>query len=105
MQAMPEPNLALAAIPDPTPVNTANMPATHTSVVGALTRTLRSRVLRRSSPDDRPLDSDDALAAADVGLRAVSSDRASIAVERNDNGVVRSFDLRLGPGLSIRSGR
>ncbi|MBP7448791.1 MAG: hypothetical protein KA817_02050 [Flavobacteriales bacterium] len=105
VQDTPEPNLALAAIPEPTPVNTANMPATHTSVVGALTRTLRSRVLRRSSPDDRPLDSDDALAAADVGLRAVSSDRASIAVERNDNGVVRSFDLRLGPGLSIRSGR
>ena len=101
----PAPVLAVAPTAEPTrPAMTAARPG-GTTMIGALARTLRARVLQQPMPDDGPLDGDDALAAADIGLRAVSGEKAGLSVERGDDGNVRAFNVRLGPGLSIRSGR
>jgi hypothetical protein len=99
------PELAIVTDNEATrPTATVMRPA-GTSVVGALSRTFRARVLQQPTPDTSPLDGDDALAAADVGLRAVSGAKAGVSVERGSDGDIRAFNVRLGHGLSIRSGR
>lgn len=66
---------------------------------------VRESLLGTTSEVPRPLDTDDAIAAVDVGLKTLAGNAAGIAVDRGDNGRVASFDLRLGANFSIRTGR
>lgn len=75
------------------------------TVPGLLARAFRRSVLEQPDAGTAPLSGDDALAAVDVGLRAVAGDRAGLTTERVEGGPVRRFDLRLGSGLSIRGAR
>lgn len=88
------------AIAAATPVETGAV-----TVPGLLARAFRRSVLEQPDADTAPLSGDDALAAVDVGLRAVAGDRAGLTTERVEGGAVRRFDLRLGSGLSIRGAR
>lgn len=66
---------------------------------------VRESLLGTTTEAPRPLDTDDAIAAVDVGLKTLAGNAAGIAVDRGDNGRIASFDLRLGTNFSIRSGR
>jgi hypothetical protein len=70
-----------------------------------LASTLRERVLETPSKEPRPLDVDDAVAAVDLGLKAVSGDLAGLEVERKETGTLRSFNLRLGRNFEISAHR
>jgi hypothetical protein len=70
-----------------------------------LASTLRKQVLEKPSEEPRPLGVDDAVAAVDRGLKAVSGDHAGLDVERKASGGVRSFNLRLGRNLAISAQR
>ena len=76
-----------------------------TTLGGLMARTIRERVLDQEAADSRPLDSDDALAAVDRGLRTVGGEKAGIEVHRKADGAVRAFKLRLGSNLSISASR
>lgn len=83
------------------------IPATTTpkTVGELLAATVRGRVLEHPKPESRPLDSDDAVAMVDRGLKAVAGDRTGLAVERKVDGGVRGFNLRLGRNLAISASR
>jgi hypothetical protein len=66
---------------------------------------LRKRILDTDTEDARPLDADDAVAAVDKGLRVVAGTSAGLAMDREADGRVNRFDLRLGRNLAIRAGR
>ncbi len=66
---------------------------------------VRESLLGTSANEPRPLDGDDAIAAADMGLKTLAGSASGIALERADDGRIASFDLRLGSNFSIRSGR
>lgn len=67
--------------------------------------TLRERVLEMPSKEPRPLDVDDAVAAVDIGLKAVGGAHAGLDVERRPNGSLLRFNLRLGRNLAISAQR
>lgn len=95
VQVVEEP-LAAAA---PTQASQSNV-----SIGGLVASAFRDRVLEEPTADTRPLDSKDAVAAVDKGLKAVGGDRAGLSVERT-NGRLRTFDLRLGRNLAITANR
>lgn len=66
---------------------------------------LRKRILDTDTEDARPLDADDAVAAVDKGLRVVAGTNAGLAMDREADGRVNRFDLRLGRNLAISAGR
>ncbi|MCW5899579.1 MAG: hypothetical protein KIT10_09945 [Flavobacteriales bacterium] len=75
------------------------------SLGGFLAGKLRKRVLKEEEADQRPLDTQDAVAAVDKGLRAVRGEGAGLQVGRQPDGRARSWDLRLGPNLAISASR
>lgn len=113
-----EPTFAYVEAPDSAPVQmpsltegpvataaTTSAATDGVTVPGLLARAFRRSVLEQPDAGTDPLSGDDALAAVDVGLRAVAGDRAGLSTERAEDGAVRRFDLRLGSGLSIRGAR
>jgi hypothetical protein len=77
----------------------------HTSVGTLLASAIREKVLAQPSPEARPLDGSDALAMVDRGLKAISGDNASLAVERT-SGNKQNFNLRVGNfAISASTGR
>lgn len=66
---------------------------------------LRKRVLDTDTEDARSLDADDAVAAVDKGLRVVAGTSAGLAMDREEDGRLSRFDLRLGRNLAISAGR
>ncbi len=79
--------------------------ATGMSVGELLAREVRDKVLDNSDAGRAPLDGNDALAAVDKGLRAVSGERAGLTVERDGRGARRRIELRLGRDLAISASR
>jgi hypothetical protein len=65
----------------------------------------RKQVLDPASEEEGPLGQADAVAALDKGLRTVGGDRAGLDVEREEDGRVRRFDLRLGRNFAISASR
>lgn len=65
----------------------------------------RKQVLDPASEEEGPLGQADAVAALDKGLRTVGGDRAGLEVEREEDGRVRRFDLRLGRNFAISASR
>jgi hypothetical protein len=65
----------------------------------------RKQVLDPTSEEEGPLGQADAVAALDKGLRTVGGDRAGLDVEREDDGRVSRFDLRLGRNFAISASR
>lgn len=66
---------------------------------------VRKRILDPDAEETRPLDTDDAVAAVDKGLRVVAGTHAGLAMDREADGRVSRFDLRLGRNLAISAGR
>ncbi len=64
---------------------------------------LRKEVL--DSEDTRPLDMDDAVAFVDKGLRSAGAGHAGLSLEKDGQGGIRRFDLRLGRNLEIAARR
>lgn len=67
--------------------------------------TVRQQVLEAPSAETHPLDGDDAVAAVDRGLEAVSDGRAGVDVDRGERGRWKRVDLRLGHNLAITASR
>jgi hypothetical protein len=106
------PQQTLAQEPEPTEMQrlaaVQNSPAgsAEARTVGqAIAGALRERVLERPAEEARPLNSDDAVAAIDRGLRAVSGERAGLAVQRDAHGRGSGFSLRLGRNLAVTASR
>ena len=57
---------------------------------------VREKVLEQPSADPRPLDRNDAVAAVDKGLKAISGEKAGLDVQRTKGGKIRNFNLRVG---------
>lgn len=74
-------------------------------LAGFLAAKLRKRLLDEDDADTRPLDSDDAVAAADLGLRSVAGEQAGLSVRRNEAGRISGIDVRLGRNLALTAGR
>jgi hypothetical protein len=70
-----------------------------------LADTFRKRVLDPSTDESGPLGQADAVAALDKGLRTVGGDQAGLDVEREADGRVSRFDLRLGRNFAISASR
>ena len=66
---------------------------------------LRKRMLDAPAEDYRPLDTDDAFAVLDKGLRKVAGGNAGLEVEYAPAGGLHRFDLRLGRNLAITANR
>lgn len=74
--------------------------------VGAfLVGLVRKQVIDPKLEDTSPLGEADAVAVVDKGLRAVGGGSAGLALDREADGRVSRFDLRLGRNLSISAGR
>jgi len=74
--------------------------------VGAfLVGLVRKQVIDPKVEDTSPLGEADAVAVVDKGLRAVGGGNAGLALDREADGRVSRFDLRLGRNLSISAGR
>ena len=66
---------------------------------------VRKRVLDPEEDGPRPLDATDAVAAVDKGLRTVAGSGAGLTLDREADGRVSRFQLRLGRNLSISARR
>lgn len=86
-------------------VATTPSSATPKTVGQLFAATVRERVLEQPKPGTSPLDGDDAVAMVDRGLKAVAGERTGLAVEREGDGGVRGFNLRLGRNLAISASR
>ncbi len=75
-----------------------------TTLGALLANTVRERVLDRADGSG-PLNSHDALAAVDRGLKVVGGDRAGLVIRRTEQGSVRTFNLKLGRNLGISARR
>ncbi|MDQ3099842.1 MAG: hypothetical protein M3R08_00525 [Bacteroidota bacterium] len=65
--------------------------------IGALVASaVREKVLEQPSEEPRPLDQNDAVAAVDKGLKAISGQKAGLDVQRTKGGKIRNFNLRVG---------
>ncbi|MCB0770857.1 MAG: hypothetical protein KDC00_10685 [Flavobacteriales bacterium] len=95
----------VGTVEDPSIAETTAQGSSAMTVPELIAYTLRDQVLEAPSKEPRPLDVDDAVAAVDLGLKAVSRDRAGLDVVRKASGGVRSFNLRLGRNLAISAQR
>ncbi len=66
---------------------------------GVLASVLRERLLAQPGGNTDPLGRDDAVAAVDLGLKAVGGEEAGVTV--NEQGRRRFFNIRLGRNLSV----
>lgn len=98
--------IAEAAQPEAATRAAAGAPAQPAPTLGhALAALVRERVLEQPSPEPRPLDAGDVVAAADKGLRAIGGEHAGLTVARDPKGRGRSFELRLGRNLAVSARR
>ncbi len=81
------------------------VPSSGISVGGFLAGILRKRVLETDGTDTRPLDGGDAVAAVDRGLKVVAGEQAGLQLQREQDGRLQGFDIRLGRNLTITAGR
>lgn len=95
------PNDALAQT---TPSPRAGAQHESTTAGQTLTAALRERVLDRPA-ETSPLDGEDAVAAVDLGLKAVGGAHAGLSVPRDGAGRSKGFNLRLGRNLAISASR
>jgi len=99
---VPEPSTLLAAGPAEVPIVAERQGI---PLGEFLADTFRKRVLDPSAEEGGPLGQADAVAAIDKGLRTVGGDQAGLHVEREPDGRVRRFDLRLGRNFAISASR